>query len=72
MKFFRKNAYYPVGKNNCKCWTYREVDHYANKCKNRNNNKLIETLDGLNCFEFSKEKTLHLCLKNNKGIVENV
>ena len=43
-RFFRKAAYCPVGKNNCKCWACGEVGYYANEYKNRKNNKLIETL----------------------------
>ena len=68
-KFFRKAAYCHVWKNNCKCWTCREVEHYANECKNRKNNKLIETL-GLDYVELSEDETLDLTLNNNKGIVE--
>ena len=44
--------------------------HYANECKNRKNNKLIETLGSLDYFEISEEKALDLALNNNKGIVE--
>jgi len=44
-KFFRKVAYCLIGKNNCKCWAYGEVGYYANECKNKKNNKLIETLE---------------------------
>ena len=29
-RFFRKAAYCPTGKNNCKCWACGEVGHYAN------------------------------------------
>ena len=44
--------------------------HYANECKNRKNNKLIETLGSLQYFYFSEEKAIDITLKNNKGIVE--
>ena len=46
-RFFRKATYCPIGKNNCKYWACEKVGHYANKCKNKRNNKLIETLDSL-------------------------
>ena len=69
-KFFRKAAYCPVGKNNCKCWACGEVRHYTNECKKRKNNKLIETLGSLDSFEISEEEALDLALNNNKGIVE--
>ena len=57
-------------KNNCKYWTCVKVGHYANKCKNRKNNKLIGTLRSLDYVELSEDKTLDLALNNNKGIVE--
>ena len=47
-----------------------EIGHYANECKNRKNNKLIETLGIIDYFELSKEEALDLALSNNKGIVE--
>ena len=70
--FFRKAAYCPISKNNCKCWACREVGHYINECKNRKHNELIETLSGLNYFKLSEEETLDIALKNNKKIVEIV
>jgi len=70
--FFRKAAYCPVGKNNCKSCALGEVSHYANECKNRKNNKLIKTLASLNYFEHSEEEALDLALKNSKGLVEMV
>ena len=69
-RFFRKAVYCRAGKNNCKCWACGEVGHYANECKNRKNNKFIETLGSLDYFEISKEEALDLALNNNKGIVE--
>ena len=69
-RFFRKAAYCPAGKNNCKCWACGEVGHYANECKNRKNNKLIETLGSLDYVELSEDGALDLALSNNKGIVE--
>jgi len=45
--FFRKVAYYPIQKNNCKFWACREIRHYVNECKHRKNNKLIETLSNI-------------------------
>jgi len=59
-----------VGKNNCKCWACGEVGHYANECKNRKNNKLIETLGSLDYVEHSEDEALELSLSNNKGILE--
>jgi len=59
-------------KNNYKCWACGEVGHYANECKNKKNNKLIETLGSLDYFEISEEEALHLALNNNKGIVKIV
>jgi len=50
-RFFKKAAYYPIGKNNCKCWACVEAGHYANEYKNRKNNKLIEILESLNYVE---------------------
>ena len=52
-RFFRKAAYWPIGKNNCECWACEEVGYYANECKNKKNNKLIETLGSLDYFEIS-------------------
>ena len=69
-RFFRKAAYCLAGKNNYKCWTCGKVGHYANECKNKKNNKLIETLGSLDCFEISEKEALDLALNNNKGIVE--
>jgi len=60
--FFWKTSYYPARKNNCKRWVCREVGEYTNECKNRKNNKLIETLGSLDYFELSEEKTLDLVL----------
>jgi len=54
----------------CKCWACGEVGHYANECKNRKNNKLIETLGSLDYFEINEEEALDLALNNNKGFVE--
>ena len=68
--FFRKAAYCLAGKNNCKCQACGEIGHYANECKNRENNKLIETLESLDYVEFSENEALDLSLNNNKGIVE--
>ena len=65
-RFFRKAAYCPAGKNNCKCWACGEVGHYANECKNKKNNKLIETLGSLDYVEFSEDEALNLALGNNK------
>ena len=49
----------------------QEVGNYANKCKNRKNNKFSERLDSIDYFEISdEEKAIDLALKNNKGIVE--
>ena len=59
-----------MGKNNCECWAWGEVGHYANECKNRKNNKLIETLGSLDYVELSENEALNLALSNNKGIVE--
>ena len=42
----------------------------ANECKNKKNNKLIETLGSLDYVELSEDETLDLTLGNNKGIVE--
>ena len=47
-----------------------EVGHYANECKNKKNNKLIETLGRLDYVELSEDEALDLALGNNKGIVE--
>jgi len=52
--------------------TYGEVGHYANKCRNRKNNNLDETLDSLDYFELKGEEALGLVLKNNKGIIKIV
>ena len=41
-----------------------------NECKNKKDNKLIETLGSLDYFEISKDEALDLALHNNKGIVE--
>ena len=68
-RFFREAAYCSIIKNNYKWWTCIEIGHYANKCKNWKNNKLIETLGSLGYFEISEEKTLDLVLKNNNGTV---
>ena len=57
-------------KNNCKCWACAEVGHHANECKNRKNNKLIETLGSLDYVKLSEDEALDLTLNNNKGIVE--
>jgi len=46
------------------------VGHYANECKNRKNNKLIEALISLDYLELRGEQALNLALKNNKKIVE--
>ena len=67
--FFRKAAYCPVGKNNCKCWACGEVEHYTNECKNKKNSKLIETLGSLDYFEISEEEALDLALNNNKELL---
>ena len=69
-RFFRKAAYCPAQKNNCKCWGCGEVGHYANDCKNRKNNKLIETFGSPDYVELSEDEFLNLALNNNKGIVE--
>jgi len=61
-----------VEKNNYECWAFREGEHYANECKNKKNNKLIETLGSLDYVEISKEEALDLALNNNNGIVEVV
>ena len=55
---------------NDKCWACGEVGHYANECKNRKNNKLIETLGSLDYVELSEDEASDLTLSNNKGIVE--
>jgi len=55
---------------NCKCWIYGEVGHYTNECKNRKNNKLIETLGSLDFVELSEDEALVLTLSNNNRIVE--
>jgi len=68
-RFFRKAAYCPARKNNCKCWACGEVGHYANECKNRRNNKLIEILGNLDYVELGKDEALDLVLSKNKGIV---
>jgi len=47
-----------------------EVGHYANECKNRKNDKLIETLRSLNYVGLSEDESLDLALNNNKGIIE--
>ena len=49
-RFFRKTSYCSVRKNNYKYWACEKVGHYANERKNRKNNKLIESLGGLNYF----------------------
>ena len=49
----------------------RDVDYYANECKSKQNNKLIETLGSLDYFEFSKKEALDLALKN-KSIIKMV
>ena len=49
----------------------RDVDYYANECKSKKNNKLIETLGSLDDFEFSKTEALDLALEN-KGVIEIV
>ena len=59
-----------AGKNNYKSWACWEVGHYANECKNRKNNKLIETLGSLDYVELSEDEALDLDLGSNKGIVE--
>ena len=59
-------------KTNYECWTYREVGHYTNECKNRKNSKLIETLSSLDYCEFIEEQGLALALKINKGIFKIV
>ena len=69
-RFFRKATYCPAGNINCKCLACGEVGHYANECKNRKNNKLIETLRSLYYVELSEDEALDLALNNNKGIVE--
>ena len=69
-RFFKKATYCPIGKNNCKCWACGEVGHYANECKNKKNNKLIEMLGSLDYVEFSEDEALDLTLGNNKGIAE--
>ena len=69
---FRKIAYCPARKINCKCWACGKVGHYTNECKNKKNNKLIETFRSLDYLEISKEEALDLALKNNKRIVEVV
>ena len=38
------------------CWSYREVDHYANECKNRKGDKLIATLESLEYLSLVKKK----------------
>ena len=48
----------------------RRVGRYANECKNKKNNKLIETLGSSEYFEINEEEALDLALNNNKGIVE--
>jgi len=65
-RFFRKAAYCPSGKNNCKCWACREVGHYANQCKSRKHDKLIETLESLNYVELREDEALDLALINRK------
>jgi len=49
-RFFRKVADCPTGKNNYKCSACGEVGHYVSECKNKKNNKLIETLGSLDYF----------------------
>jgi len=66
-RFFRKLAYCPTGKNNCKCSAFGEVGYYANECKNRKNNKLIETLGSLDYVEFSEDEALDLAPNNNRN-----
>ena len=58
--FFRKAAYCPIGKNKCKCQACREVEYYVNECKNRKNNKLIETLGSLDYVKLSEDEALDL------------
>ena len=58
------------GKNNCKCWACGKVWHFPNECKNRKNNKLIETLGSLDYIKLSEDEALDLAVSNNKGIVE--
>ena len=48
---------------------YGDTGYYANECKNRKNNKFIETLGSLNYVKLSDEEAQDLVLKNNKGIV---
>ena len=70
MKIFRKAAYCPTGKkNSCKYWACEEVGHYENECKNRKNNKLIDTLGNSDYFEHIEEETLRPALKNNQGLL---
>ena len=57
-------------KNKCKCWACGAVGHYANECKNKRNNKLIETLGSLDYVELGEDEALDQALDNNKGIVE--
>ena len=57
-------------KSNYNSWSCKEVGHYANKCKNRKNNKLIETLGSLDYVELSEDKALELARGSNKGIIE--
>jgi len=42
------------------------------KAKIRKSNKLVETLGSTDYSELSKEKALHLSLKNKKEVVEIV
>ena len=42
----------------------------CNECKNRKNNKIIETLGSLDYIELSEDEALDLALGNNKRIVE--
>ena len=47
-----------------------EVGYYTNECKNRKNNKFIETSGNLDYVELSEDKALDLSLNNNIGIVK--
>ena len=46
------------------------MDHCVNECKNKKNNKFIETLDSLNYFELIKIEPVDLAQENNKEIVK--
>jgi len=69
-RFFRKAASCLARKNNCKCWTYEEVGRYANECKTKENNKLIEILGRLDYFEVSKEQALDLAPKTTRELLK--